>query len=428
MISTISDFLEEFKKNALSKIDQEEKDITHTPTIGNIFEGLTANILNKAIFKGLNLKIVNNSFIYNNDKELSDEIDCMLVIGEGINISFTNSFKYHINDVIAVFQVKKNLFRKDIEEAHNNLFSVIKLTEERQLKVYEKTIFRDAYKCLHAKDIPTPEIKKRFTERQNTIFDYLISETVNPIRIVIGFNGYKSEYGLRKGFVEILENLTQKGKVKGYFPESFPNLYICGNSTIIKNNGMPMGMPLTNDEYYFPVLFSSNGKPMLHLLEMIWTRLSYKFSISSKIFGYNFDSELIHSFLYGKEQKISEDCLGWDYWYHPLSKLELSTPLTAIPWRPVELDDIKCSIINVLLKHKEIDIINDKMFKKFIELKKINLPKFLKKLEDTKLVYIEENKLRFLIDEPLLVAKDGKVYFGENKNLEMSTYFNLETK
>ncbi|MNE67982.1 hypothetical protein D3C80_1636210 [compost metagenome] len=63
MISTISDFLEEFKKNALSKIDQEEKDITHTLTIGNIFEGLTANILNKTIFKGLNLKIVNNSFI-----------------------------------------------------------------------------------------------------------------------------------------------------------------------------------------------------------------------------------------------------------------------------------------------------------------------------------------------------------------------------
>ncbi|PJJ10847.1 hypothetical protein CLU83_4319 [Flavobacterium sp. 1] len=61
MISTVSDFIEEFKKKALLKIKQNENDITHRPTIGNIFEGLTANILNKAIFKDLNLKIVNNA-------------------------------------------------------------------------------------------------------------------------------------------------------------------------------------------------------------------------------------------------------------------------------------------------------------------------------------------------------------------------------
>jgi hypothetical protein len=64
MISTVSDFIEEFKKKALLKIIQNENDITHRPTIGNIFEGLTSSILNKAIFKDLNLKIVNNSFVY----------------------------------------------------------------------------------------------------------------------------------------------------------------------------------------------------------------------------------------------------------------------------------------------------------------------------------------------------------------------------
>jgi len=89
MIATVSDFLEQFRKYALSKIEKEEKDISHTPTIGNIYEGLTANILDRAIFEGLNLKIVEKSFIYNDSGLMSLEFDSLLVIGDGQQISFT---------------------------------------------------------------------------------------------------------------------------------------------------------------------------------------------------------------------------------------------------------------------------------------------------------------------------------------------------
>lgn len=426
MILTISDLLEEIKNKGLSKIELETKGITQTTTIGNIYEGFTSEILNEVIFQNFDLRIVQNSFVYNEDKEvLSDEIDCMLVTGEGEKIIHTkDQFKYHISDVIVIFQVKKNLFQKDIEDAHKNLFSVVQLSEERNLENYEKHIFRDAYRALNSREIPLQDEKENLTDREKTIYQYLYLEALNPIRIVIGYYGYANEYTLRKGFIEILEKMAKKGNVSGYHPQSFPSLYICGNSTIIKNNGMPMGIPLTNDEFYFPILVTSTGKPMFHLLELIWTRLSYKFGISSTIFGDDFDVELAHSFLFCKEEKINDLKFNWSYSFHHLSKKELEKPLASIPWKPIELNKTTFTIVNILLKKGEIDIINDSAFLDFLNKNNIILESFIEELLDKKLIYIKGNKMKLFLDEPLIVTQNGVIYIGENKNLEMATYFN----
>lgn len=87
-------------------------------TISNMFEGLTAELLNRSIFTGLSLKIVKNSFICNYSAILIKEIDRIIVIGNGIKVSFTNQYKYHIKDVIAVVQVKKKLFGATIDGAY----------------------------------------------------------------------------------------------------------------------------------------------------------------------------------------------------------------------------------------------------------------------------------------------------------------------
>jgi len=83
MIETVAQFLEEFKTKGLEQIKSKDSDIKHTVTIGDIHEGLTSEILNRSIFKGLDLKIVKNSFIYNESGHLSKEMDCMIVIGDG---------------------------------------------------------------------------------------------------------------------------------------------------------------------------------------------------------------------------------------------------------------------------------------------------------------------------------------------------------
>ena len=266
MISTASDFLEQYRKYALSRIESADNDIKHPVAIGDNFEGLTAELLNKAIFKDLNLRMVERSFVYNDSGAISDELDCLLVVGDGQKMSFTNRYKYHIRDVIAVFQVKKNLYANDIDDSHQNLRSIIEVSEPREPEPYVGWLLRDAYKALISKEFPSKERRKRFTDRENIIYHYLMMEAFHPLRIVIGYYGYTTEYGLREGFSKKLEQILKNGVVRGYSPSSFPSLFICGNSTIIKNNGMPIGIPLTDDDFYFHILATSSGRSMYHIV------------------------------------------------------------------------------------------------------------------------------------------------------------------
>ncbi|SFP80053.1 DUF6602 domain-containing protein [Parafilimonas terrae] len=424
MINTVAEFLEQFKQFALSKIEEEDKDIKHTVAIGDNFEGLTAELLGKAIFKDLNLRMVERSFIYNDSGVISDELDCLLVVGNGQKMSFANRYKYHINDVIAVIQVKKNLYANDIDSSHHNLRSIFDVSEPRDAEPFVGRLLRDAYRLLTSKELPTRERRERFTDRENIIYHYLMMEAFHPLRIVLGYYGYTTEYGLREGFIKKLEEVVKEGPVRGYSPGSFPSLYICGNSTIIKNNGMPMGIPFTDDEFYFPVLTSSSGKPMYHLLELIWTRLSYKFGISSNIFGNDHDIEAAHPFISCKEKKINEDNWGWEFIYHPLTRKQLSVPLVAKPWAPIEVDKNQYTFLHVLSRQGTIDIVADKQFKKFIEVNSLDADQFIKSLLETKLIYVDEGKAGLLVDELHTVfCPDGKVYAGENKSGEMASYF-----
>lgn len=189
MIKTISNLLEEIRKKGIKTIEENESNINHRPTIGNIYEGLTKEILNKGIFNGLNLFVVANSFIYNDRNELSDEIDCMIVEGKGTKISFTNQFKYHFSKVIAVIQVKKNLFSKDIHSAHWNLNSVKEIGKDIIYDNYLYDLHYDSYKILTSKDFPTRERVKEFTFRENAIYSTLMMEAYYPVRIVISYYG-----------------------------------------------------------------------------------------------------------------------------------------------------------------------------------------------------------------------------------------------
>lgn len=424
MIETASDFLEQFKKYALSRIEKDDKDIKHTVAIGDNFEGLTAELLNKAIFKDLNLKMVERSFIYNDSGAISDELDCLLVVGEGQKMSFANRYKYHIKDVIAVFQVKKNLYANDIDDSLRNLRSVIKVSEPRDVEPFVARLHRGAYKLLTSKELPDIERRARFTDRENLIYHLLLMEAFHPLRIVIGYYGYTTEFGLREGFIKKLEEAIKKGPVKGYGPGSFPNLLICGNSTIVKGNGMPMGIPFTDDEFYWPILTSSSGRPMYHLLELIWTRLSYKFGISSTIFGDDFENEMCHPFISCKEKKIGDNSWGWEFLYHPLTKKQLEIPLESIPWEPIEIDTDKHSFLMLLEGQGIVDLYKNEDFLKFIEKGNLNATKIINELEAARLVYMDEGKIGLFVENLVVIyTPDGKIFAGENKNGEMANYF-----
>ena len=422
MIETVSEFLEEFKKKGLDEIASKDGDITHTVTIGNMFEGLTSELLNRSIFKGLNLKIVNNSFIYNDSGNLSKEMDCMIVIGDGQKISFSNQYKYHIQDVVSVIQVKKKLFKDSLDDAHQNLKSVIDTAEPRDGEMYMRRIQMDSYKLLIGKVMPlTKDISKK-TWREQMIFHFLLMQSFWPIRILIGYESYKTEFGLREGFVNHLEELVKDGPRAGYNPISFPDLMICGENSIIKNIGMPFGYPIQNDqEFYWEILQTTNNRPMYLLLEMIWTRLSYRFELGSQIFGDDFDLDAFHPFLNCKERKIDEMNYGWEYNYHGLTQKELSKPLIPIEWKPIEINKVESAVLFTLINTHKIKC--DKELLDYLEKEEVTLDEFVVNLRKKRIAYQEGNEIILLMDLPIIsFATDRKTYIGENKSGEMSNW------
>ncbi|MDQ1166416.1 DUF6602 domain-containing protein [Flavobacterium sp. SORGH_AS_0622] len=421
MIRTIADFLEEFKNNGLEQIATNDRDISHTVTIGNMYEGLTAEILDKAIFDGLNLKIVKNSFIYNDSNKLSKEMDCMIVIGNGTKLSFTDQFKYHISDVVAVIQVKKKLYKDAISDAHQNLKSVIDISEPRDGEIYMNRILSDSYRLLVGKKIPTKEDLPKLPFRDQILYNFLLMQSFWPIRIVIGYDTYKTENALREGFVSHLEDVTKDGTAPDYSPISFPDLIISGKNSIIKNVGMPFCLPLDNNmDFYWEILQTTNKSPMYLLLEMIWTRISYRFSLGSEIFGDDFAPESFHRFLSCRDKKIDHSNFGWEYNYYSFTDQQLSILPDNFEWEPVEIDSNESILMMGLIKLQNLTL--NKKDAAFFEEKNIKIEDLVDSLVKKRLVYKEKDTLFLLLDLPILAFGNGKNYVGENKSGEMTSW------
>lgn len=97
--------------------------IQHHPTIGNQYEGLTAEILNKSIFRDLHLTVAKNSFIEGSNTEYD------IILADSTGFTSWNG-KYQ-----AVFV--------DITLAKNTLwdgFNIVKEIEERQLIDLHKVV------------------------------------------------------------------------------------------------------------------------------------------------------------------------------------------------------------------------------------------------------------------------------------------------
>ena len=105
MINTIYELLSLLKDKGVAEIEP-YLNIQHNPTIGDMYEGLTKILTDKAIFKGLDLRVTSGK-IKNIYGVLSRQIDCMIVVGDGEKIPFTEDYIYEVNKVIAVIEVKK---------------------------------------------------------------------------------------------------------------------------------------------------------------------------------------------------------------------------------------------------------------------------------------------------------------------------------
>ena len=439
MISTVADLLDAFRQKELQILDKQN--IPHAPTIGHMYEGLTRKILAMTFPEGLDLRVV-SGFITNDDGDLSKQIDCMLVVGEGESIPYTDDYKYHLKDVIAVVEVKKNLYTNELDSAYHNLVSVRNLLQAGAFP--ENTLFNDAHRSIVRSD---PDIYEDITELPVWKLQLglaLFIDSVTPVRIVLGYHGFSSEISFREAFLRYLENHVF---ARGYGVADFPSLIISGGYSLIKLNGMPYSTPVisnqaelyaayrmpnlakdapvNNDLWSFYASYADN--PMVLLLELIWTRLSYDKQVSFPEFSSDQNLEILKPLLLAKALERDGN-VGWYYEYFALPPQILDNLPARDNWQPIELDDRQYAVLAILVLMENsgisdgVDIDCPELIREF-EDSEYSLNDAIEYLRKVGLISLEDGKLRTLTRECKIAAlPDGRIVAGEDRSGRFSKW------
>ena len=292
VIRRVSDLLKEFSHEESSKLAQYKLD--HAPTIGLMYEGLTTKILNRTLPPNLDLQVV-SGFVTDDTGELGPQTDCMLVHGEGEQVPHTSAYKWHVKDVIATLEVKKTLYSAGIADAYVKLRAVVDsfghhveipgnafIDSERLMAMFAR--------ITDVQLLNTSEIDLLPYHLQ-LIFHTLALEWASPIRIVIGYDGFASQENLANAVVDLLAG---KLGVHGFGVMGMPQLCVSGSYSVVKMNGEPYVAPLYRE--WWPILAASDANPLRLLIELLWTRLEYRFGINMP-WGDDADDENLTAFL-----------------------------------------------------------------------------------------------------------------------------------
>ncbi|MGA3825116.1 DUF6602 domain-containing protein [Pseudomonas chlororaphis] len=218
MIRKASELLEKFIEVEKSKLHG--FDMPHMPTLGSAYEEITKQGIYQdfAIPKNLDLRVV-SGFVCIGEVMLTEQIDCMLVYGEGERYGLTNQFKYDIEKVLCIFEVKKTLRKADYMDAMEHLANIRRKFadnfEERLVNEgYEPDITnaRRRFSQLTGKVAPEKYLDiHHLSSADGMLFYVLVQESLAPITIIHGYEGYRTERGLRSVFLDILEEAWKSG-------------------------------------------------------------------------------------------------------------------------------------------------------------------------------------------------------------------------
>jgi hypothetical protein len=349
MIRNVAELLRDLQRREMELIA--DSGITHAPTIGDQYEGLTKAILERAIPSGLQLQVV-SGFVEGVDGSLSGQIDCMLVQGEGKQIPYSTSYKWPVEDVLAVFEVKKTLFGEELSDANSQLKTVFDrfLQHEEQLTEADKIDITPSlyvYGQIVGKPAPQSNEPGTLSFQEEIILRTLITEQIAPVRIIFGYQGYANEYTLRAGFIKYLQS---RNNMVGYAGIAMPHLIVCGNNSLIKFNGHPYLLQLRRDGWVW--YGSSTENPLLLLLNLILTKLMYVAAVPG---WFETDLALEHftPLLVGRAVKTGDASGVWSYTPVLFTQRQLkraADQLQQTDWEPLNASPFQCTLVALVGK------------------------------------------------------------------------------
>ena len=251
-----------------------EHEVKHGPTIGDMYEGLTRSILERLNLPALGLKIV--SGFMRAGENLSGQIDCMIVMGEGEKIKYLDRYIYPARQVLAVIEIKKTIYSTQFEEAYGQLADVLRISKlDLSLQEVEDSLefstIRPSleYMKLFGERPPRYEDNKNLPLAKRMVYQWLVNEHIAPLRIAIGYYGFKTQSGFRAAISSFYEG---KENLPGYGIRDMPSLVISENCSILKTTGLPYSGDW-HDEGGWLWLCSSDANPALLMLEFLIDRI-----------------------------------------------------------------------------------------------------------------------------------------------------------
>lgn len=422
MIRSVADLLKKFIDRERQVLDAYE--ITHGPTIGSMYEGLTRTILDKTIPVELGIQVVSGfAFL---GSQLSGEIDCMVVRGDGEKIPYTEKYKWHISNVIAVLEIKKTLSADEIADSYDHLRAVSRLyakyveSDEAVGVNIDLSMPRRVFSQMTGLVPPTYSQIITLPYDLHVLHEILVCEYLGPVRIVMGHHGWKKEKTLRDHIVKLLQ--ARIANPYGMGAGSFPQLIIGGEFALVKLNGLPYVGPLIDGMW--PVLASTCHNPLRILLELIFTKIDSLLSTTLAMDD-SIEEEAMSCCLRAKAVKHGE-VQGWEYMYDNLSSESLKERGANSEWQPTELTLAQFTIVNRLCAEGEVRI-DDPDFMSYVSREPGGQSEFVDGLVRTRLVAVEGQTLRLTtVNCTTLITNDGKYTACENSSGQMEVW--LEQK
>lgn len=399
IIKTYSDLLLELKNKGVEEIEK-YLNIGHNPTIGSMYEGLTKDIAKKTVFEGLDLHVVSGK-ITNKAGKFSKQIDCMIVVGDGVKLPYTDEYIYQINQVVMVIEVKKNLYTNELSQGYENLKSVKDLQNNNYRELALAPI-ADSFKMFTKTEFPDLNEISSLDDQKQMLYHLLVVESLLPLRVIIGISGFSSELVLRNKFIEYLSDKTLEsgGIGRGFGPASFPNLIIAGNNAIVKTNGMPYILDLEGTDD-FCWLASYRRNPMVLFLELLWTRLTCQHGLLSNVFGDEMYNETIAPLL-----TIHALSNGWSYKQicYSQERLDIIDEMCK-SWEPMPLTQEEYILMNQLCNGNRITVfgLEEAVGKNIVDT-------MIHRLTKERLIYIDGGEIKLLTKACLCVIVPGFGY------------------
>jgi len=419
MIHTVADFLEALMEKQRERLPK-YNDIQHTGLFGDMYEGLAKDLIDRALFDGMDLRVASGK-IRNSKGDLSGQIDCMVVLGPGQEIPYTQHSIYHIEKVLMIVEVKKTMHGAKLKEALD-LFRCFwkEISEVGQPKT---GLINDAWRALFKKNLPSETQVNNLPFHEQMIYHSIHVEAVLPLRVVFGFDGYVDEYGLREGFVDYLEEVAKQPlDVRPRFNiNAFPNLIICRKASLIKLDGMPYSGMIDGRGFWW-WMGSRRSGPFHSLLEILWTRLAFIFKLGPEIFGEDLEMEEIHPLLAAKAQQLDSRQGAWQYENLAISRLDLKKVDDQQAWHPPTLNIAEFAIVNELCRSGSLDLVEPTLGQ-FLTKQGETAESISKSLNEKRLTTADGQKLTLITDECVcMILPDRRFVAAENKSGRLLRY------